>query len=181
MLIPFGILAGAGGAGPSVGPAFDLLESVILGSSASSVSFTGLDTYAADYKHLQIRYAGKSDGATRAMFMRFNAATGPYQVHSLASNGFSVSSQSTSETVMEFPVALKSTNTVDYAGAGVFDILDFSSTTKNKAIRGLYGAENITLASGGWFATTAMTSITFSLSSGNYRNISRFSLYGVKG
>ena len=182
MLIPFGILsaAGAGGDGGGV-PAFDLIESVILASSAASVTFSGLDAYAADYKHLQIRYAAKSTDASRSMFMQLNSATTPYRVHTLSANGSSVTSETTTDTSMEFPVAIKASTVTGFAGAGVFDILDYSNASKNTTVRAFTGAESITLASGALFSTAAITSITLKKGSGSFSNISRFSIYGVKG
>jgi hypothetical protein len=79
------------------------------------------------------------------------------------------------------------TNTTASAfGAGVIDILDAYSTTKNKTMRtlnGLSGGEvNIRVGSGLWRNTNAITSVTiFDADSTNLVTGSRFSIYGIKG
>jgi hypothetical protein len=78
-------------------------------------------------------------------------------------------------------------STASSFGAGVIDILDPFSTTKNKTLRGLGGitsseATNIALRSGSWASTSAVTSITcLPFSADNWVAGSRFSLYGIKG
>ena len=62
MPIPLGILAVAG-AGAGGGNSFDLLETTVLSSAASTVSFTGLSGYT-QYKHLQFRYVARTGTTT---------------------------------------------------------------------------------------------------------------------
>ena len=71
-------------------------------------------------------------------------------------------------------------------GAGVYDILDPYSTTKNKTTR-LFGGRGfvtgdhkIVLASGLWRNTASVTSIDL-VANDNFVTGSRFSLYGIKG
>lgn len=176
--------AGAGGAG-----AYDLLETTVLTSSASSVSFTGLDSYT-DYKHLQIRMTAQSDRASTSdtIELTFNSDTSSsYRSHHLRGNGSSVASFEINSTPMQLPVNMPgaSSNT-DGFGAGILDILDFSSSNKNTTVRALSGyaiaANYIALGSGGYFNTNAVTDIAFALVAGNnFGTGSRFSLYGIKG
>jgi hypothetical protein len=75
-------------------------------------------------------------------------------------------------------------------GAGVVDILDAFSTTKNKTVRafsGNYTAANnlgdrqiVHLASGVYLSTTAINSLTL-YAANNLVAGSRFSLYGIRG
>jgi hypothetical protein len=69
-------------------------------------------------------------------------------------------------------------------GAMVIDILDPFETTKNTVIRALGGfaSSEISLNSGVWLNTAALTSLTFSKygENGGYETGSRFSLYGIK-
>jgi hypothetical protein len=174
----------AGGAG-----AYDLLETQVLTSSASSVTFTGLGAYS-DYKHLQLRAVVRSDRASSVadFLVNLNADTGAnYAFHTLGGNGTSVfSSAATSQSLMETGFATGSTFTANAFGVIVMDILDFSSTTKNTTLRsltGLAGTENnqIRLVSGLYNSTSAVTSLEFtSQASTNFITGSRFSLYGVK-
>jgi cytochrome P450 len=76
------------------------------------------------------------------------------------------------------------TATASAFGAGVVDILDSYSTTKNKTIRAFYGkataSNRIALSSGFWNNTAALTQVRFS-AIGSFVTGSRFSLYGIKG
>ena len=87
-LIPLGFWAASGG-GAAGG--FDLLESEILTSSASSVTFTGLDAYS-DYEHLQIRFTDRADsfGTITSTNFRLNSDSGTnYDIHQLFGDGSS--------------------------------------------------------------------------------------------
>jgi hypothetical protein len=191
MLIPFGIFsAGAGGGGGGAG-SYDLISTTILGSSAASVTFdvTGLG---ATYKHLQIRMTPRTDRASFSvdeLYMRFNSDTGSnYASHMLYGTGSSVGSlATTTQTYSRNLVGAGSTAPSSVFGAGVIDILDAFSTTKNKTNRALTGAlgsgENqIRLSSGVWMSTSATTSVSLGPVNGtNFVSGSRFSLYGIKG
>jgi hypothetical protein len=189
MLIPLGFLAGSGG---GVASDYELIESVILGSSQSSVTFSSLDTYSSTYKHLQIRWTARSDRSGQdndVLGIRFNGDSGSnYAFHRLGGDGSSVFSESgTSQTLPAFGYTVAAgTTTSNSFGAGVIDILDPYSTTKNKTVRvlsGLTGGRSwVFLASGLWMNTASATSITVDQLYGpNFIAGSRFSLYGIKG
>jgi hypothetical protein len=178
--------AGAGGAIP----AYDLLETQILGSNQSSITFSSLGTYSSTYKHLQIRYTARSsisgtqDGATG---IRLNGDTGSnYSSHGLTGNASSVTSYNfTSQTFMFAQLMNGNTATAGAFGAGVIDLLDCYSTTKNKTLRwltGFTGADAaIRLGSGAYLNTSSLTSVTIDCRGNNYLTGSRFSIYGLKG
>jgi len=185
--IPLGILDFPTGAAA----AYDLLETQVLTSSASSVTFTGLGSYS-DYKHLQIRYTIQyinGTTGTTAMNLQFNNDTGSnYAKHQLTGNGSTVTSgATTSSSNIQLSDAGTRPSETNNFGAGVIDILDFSSSAKNTTIRALYGATTpsesyVYLTSGLWNSTSAVTSIKhFSVSGFSYSVGTRFSLYGVKG
>ena len=173
MLIPLGILdypTGAAGA-------YDLLETQVLTSSASSVTFTGLDTFS-DYKHLQIRMVTQTaaSGGYNAT-VRLNGDTGSnYAGHQLA--GLSGTMYSFSQTSTSSPAFRTSE---DYPNPNIIEILDFSNTSKNTTIREFTGSgTTIWLRSILWNDTSAVTSISMT-PTGNFIAGSRFSLYGIKG
>lgn len=181
-MIPIGILAasGAGAAG-----SFDLLETTVLGSNASSVTFSNLNTaYGSTYQHLQIRLAAKTDrGATNDnVILRFNGDSATnYSIHNLrGSSGSVVSGAGTNETkVVCRAVGGNSGN----FGAVVIDILDPFETTKYPTVRSLggYSPDIIELGSGSWRNTAAITTILLDQDVGsNFLTGSRFSLYGIK-
>jgi len=165
--------------------AFDLLETTTLTSSASSVTFSGLDSFS-DYKHLQIRYVIRSDWGTTSSQnnITFNSDTGSnYAYHLLIGSGSSVSSLGyTSRSFIYGGIGTGANSATGAFGTGVIDILDFSAT-KNTTVRTLNGANDINrigLDSGLWINTSAVTSATVTSNQGSYITGSRFSLYGVK-
>ena len=187
-LIPLGFWAASGGGAAG---AYDLLETQVLASSAASVTFTGLDTLAAGYQHLQIRMVTRYDNATTATVnakLVLDSDTGAnYSNHRLQGDGSSVSSTYFAGAayldIRDFVVGNNAT--ANAFGAAIVDILDFSSTSKNSTMRALSGSpetneSKITLSSGAWLDTAAITTIQISPSSANWLTGSRFSLYGVK-
>ena len=185
-LIPLGFWAASGGGAAG---AFDLLETQILASSASSVTFTGLGAYS-DYKHLQIRAVVKSDRSSglEQMLFRFNGDSGTnYSRHSMGGNTEDVSSFGASSQTAGFIGRVSDTLTGTNAfGPFVWDILDFSSSTKNTTTRALSGTigggvGQIFLQSAAYLNTNSITSLEIFPEFGpNLLSGSRFSLYGVK-
>ena len=186
MPIPLGILAVAGAGAAGAPSSFDLLETTVLGSSASSVTFSSIDQ---SYKHLQIRMVSRNSGDTTSPTLRFNSDSGAnYATHRLYGFGESVTSGAVTGDPSMALIAFRSnslSSTTDF-GAGIVDILDYTNTSKNTTIRGLGGREQgngstsdfVVLLSGVWLNTSAVTSIT--LSTNTYQAGSRFSLYGIK-
>ena len=188
MLIPLGILAASGGV---AGASYELIESTILTTNTSSVTFSSLATYASTYKHLQIRYTARATftSASRgAVEMRFNGDTGAnYDSHALYGDGSSVTSfYNAANQIFIFDVPYINTSGNEYA-AGVVDILDAYSTTKNTTTRALAGFASIGgfnrlgLNSGLYRNTSAVSSVTLFAGAHNFYSGSRFSLYGVRG
>lgn len=178
--------SGGGGAA-----AYELISTTVLGSGQSSVTFSGLGTSGAAYKHLQLRYVARTDHTgTQSAFVRLNGDSGAnYAYHSLEGNGGSVVSSATSSATAAFMYlgGLPGNNsTTGIFEGSIMDILDFSSTTKNKTLRNMNGTmgnvvSNIRLTSGLWMNTAAITSIVISPQSANFIAGSRFSLYGLRG
>ena len=158
------------------GGAFDLLETTTLTSSASSITFSGIDQ---SYKHLQIRSVARGvDGGN--IKATFNGDAGSnYAAHGLYGTGSAVASFA-SLSRSNVIVAEAGTNTnVFYAS--VTDIVDYSSTTKYKTIKGLMGSTLILLRSGVWMNTSAITSINLSCQTNDFTAGTRISIYGIKG
>jgi hypothetical protein len=171
------------------GGAFDLLETTTLTSSASSVSFTGLGSYS-DYAHLQIRFLVRSSRSaiSDALVLNVNGDTGNnYRAHMLRGSGSSVTSAAyLDQNRIEVCNIIGDTGATGNFNAGVMDLLDFASTSKNKTFRQLSGqttnSQNIEFRSGLWQSTSAITSLVFAQESGpNFVSGTRFSLYGIKG
>jgi hypothetical protein len=171
------------------GKDYDSIATVSVSTPVSSISFTSIP---ATYKHLQIRYLSRSSRATTSdsVGMQLNTNTGSnYARHFLSGDGATASAgASTSATQMTVAMSAAANNTAGVFGVGVIDILDYTSTDKNKTIRTLSGIDNngdgtVQLGSGLFFATpAAVTSILFNVQSGsaNFQQYSQFALYGVK-
>jgi hypothetical protein len=187
MLIPLGILAGSGAGFESD---YELISTTVLGTAASSVTFSSLGDYSSTYKHLQIRGVARTDrnDTLDNVLLRFNgdATALAYSLHNLLGNGSSVSSGGAAgqdRILVSYVPALTSTANT-YAGF-VTDIVDPYSTTKNTTVRSLGGQNDnnfrlIGLYSGAYYNTSAVSSITLTATT-NYVAGSRFSLYGMKG
>lgn len=187
MLIPLGILASAGGVPPAL-PTYELIATTVLTGNASSVTFNSLDTYASDYRHLQVRFAGTMDTVNRWWSWQANGNTSSiYRTHQLLGDGGTCYSLNTLQNRAWLLYAHDNNSTLASV-AGVVDYLDAFSTTKNKVSRGFAGTANgssqqgVALSSGFFPSTDAISSLTFLLSdSGNFRSGTRFSIYGVRG
>jgi hypothetical protein len=182
-LIPLGILSSAGS---QLSGTYELIESRILATTTASITFDNLSGYSATYKHLQIRYASRATVDSGTIFATFNGVTGTsYASHRIIANGSTVTSDAFTSRANAFVGSNgTSDNAANVFAAGVIDILDFSSTTKNKTTRALAGVSgtfsSVTLTSGLFNSTAAVTSITLFGNVGNLVTGSRFSLYGIR-
>ena len=188
MLIPLGIIASAGVSAGS----FDLLETQVLGSSQTTITFASLSGLGSTYKHLQIRAVtrntstaggGNTYGANG--IIRFNGvSTSSYRTHYLQGDGSSAVSGDYGSVTGVYVQDLGGSwdsNTANQFAASVIDILDPFDTNKNTTTRGLTGVSRIQLDSGAWFNTAAITNITITQDGSQFKQGSRFSLYGIKG
>jgi hypothetical protein len=165
----------------------EFLEEVVLTSSASSVTFSGLGAYS-DYKHLQLRAIARTDAATSstAAKLNFNSDTGAnYAQHRIGAAGSSVFSSAAASQNNGTPFSIVGTDISDAWGVGIMDILDFSSAYKNTTVRTLGGyAGGLSLVdfrSDLYISTSAITQLQLTAQSGSFIAGSRFSLYGSKG
>jgi hypothetical protein len=166
--------------------AFESIASQTLGSNTSSVTFSSISS---DYQHLQLRYLIRdTNGAI--VFIRFNGDTtaGNYVSHTFTAygpGGIGSNAYTSSQTYIRLEdTPYLATNMWT---AGVIDVHDYGSTTKNKTIQNFNGYDTnntddqaIVLSSGLWLSTSAITSVTFGVSGGNFTTGSVFSLYGIK-
>ena len=175
---------------PPPPPAFDLLETQVLSASTGSVTFSSLNTFAADYTHLQIRYLARSTrGDVDSVFrMRFNGDTGAnYNAHFIGANGSALLSEdntgaSSSGIWMGYSVS-GANATANFFAGGIIDITDPFNPNKNTITRTFIGQPNpsymrMALHSGLWRNTTPITSVSLVDVFGNVVAGSRFSLYG---
>ena len=186
-LSALGIFSAAGAGGGPVGD-YELIESQILGTTASSITFSSLATYASTYKHLQIRLTARDNLADNinVLFARLNGDTGTnYTSHLLRGNGSNVASfRSAATTYIEAGMTASNTTTANGFSSVVIDILDAFSSTKNTTTRSLSGlasnANDVRITSGLFINTASITSITLGPVGASFVSGSRFSLYGIR-
>jgi hypothetical protein len=148
----------------------------------TSLTFTGIPQ---GYKHLQVRVLQKMTTAIRWTWVQFNGDAGEnqYTYHSLRGNGSSASGAGSAFATTYGRVSLADTQ----FGGAIFDILDYTNTSKIKVVRSLWGTDlngsgDVGINSSAWNNTTAITSIKIGCEgSDTYAQYSRFSLYGIKG
>jgi len=158
------------------------------GGGAASVSFSSIPS---TYTHLQVRGILRSTGAGSADFFAtstFNSDSGSnYSVHYLFGDGASVTASGLSSQTKNYAgVGIQTSGLANTFGVLVLDILDYANTNKYKTIRSLSGddrngAGSITLISGAWLSTSAITSMVLIPPTGNFAQYSHFALYGIKG
>jgi hypothetical protein len=180
----------AAGAEVGVAGSYELIATEILTASQTSVVFSSLGDYASTYKHLQIRATARTNrgSLTDGISVRLNADTANnYARHGLYGDGSSVASYGlANQSFMPGIDTSANSSAANIFGAGVIDLLDPYSTTKNKTVRALAGNPStgfsVSLGSGHWRNTASVTSITLFPQLGtNIVAGSRFSLYGIKG
>lgn len=182
------------GAGEDIAT-FDSIASITAAGGETLLSFTSIPS---TYKHLQIRTlirnvrALNTVGGCEIYFNGENTGSN-YNSHLLSSGGSTGSVSSNGPTYsfagigwLSIPFA---STTANAFGAGIMDIHDYASTSKNKTIRVFSGADVTTgvgscgLFSGLWTNTSAINSISFFTGGGGneFAAGSTFSLYGIKG
>jgi hypothetical protein len=164
---------------------FDLLETRALESDTSSVSFTSLETYAADYKHLQIRTStrGTTAAASVSVDLVINNDTGAnYSFSLIEGNGTSGSPYRESGSILFLAPTAAASSASNIFGSTVTDILDAFSVSKNKTIKTIGGwSGSVQMVTGHRRSLEAISSIEIKSRTGNFVAGSRFSIYGVKG
>ena len=89
-LSALGIFSAAGAGGAAFSSDYELISTTILGSSQTSVSFSGLGTYSSTYKHLQLRMVlrGDRNGGAEGLMGRLNGDTAAnYANHTVRGSG----------------------------------------------------------------------------------------------
>jgi hypothetical protein len=164
---------------------YESIATTTLASTTASVTFSSISSA---YTHLQIRCIARDSSTPGTLDLQFNGDTGSnYARHALYGDGASAAAAgSATQTYMRAGDIATSGSTANVFGAYVIDILDYTSTNKNKTMRALGGFDNngsgtINLRSSLWYATpAAITSITLFITSSSFAANSSFALYGIK-
>lgn len=160
-----------------------LISRTTLTSASSSVTFSSIPS---TYQHLQLRVNFLADSTNGyAAWIRLNGSSSSiYSWHYLYGNGSSAGAGSGASSTWIYAGTVNGFNTT-YPQVGIYDIHDYTSTAKNKTLRGfagidLNGSGDAGLYSGLWQSTSAITSLTF-VSDVAFKTGSTFALYGMKG
>lgn len=107
--------------------------------------------------------------------------------HFLKGDGASATAGSRSSTNIEMIETTGNTSTASMFGVAIIDLLDYTSTTKNKTFRSLTGNDQngslgeLRLMSGSYGATTnAIDTLRFYSAFASIAQYSSFALYGIK-
>jgi hypothetical protein len=174
-----------GGNDVILGGSYDAIATANGTGSSGVITFSSIPS---TYKHLQIRWISKSTSTGSYNTLNFNSDTASnYSTHILYGDGATVTSswEATQPRINLYGSSVTSTATNVYA-THVIDILDYTSTNKNKTVRALGGQDSngsgvIFLTSGLWRnSSTAINSITITANASNFTTASQFDLYGIK-
>ena len=170
------------------GPAFESIATVTLTGTASTFTFTSIPS---TYTHLQIRGIALGNSTVNA-FITFNGDTATnYNYHWVGGDGTNASINAASSTNQIVGLTSGFVGSTTIGAASIMDILDYASTNKYKTLKAINGYDGnqshagyipVTLSSGFWRSTSAITSITITVSGGyNWLANSKMALYGIKG
>ena len=162
------------------------IATTLVGTATGTITFSNIPQ---TYKHLQVRAVGKSTTTSdQDLNWRYNGDTGAnYSIHYLLGMGTAAfAAGAGNNTFIRTNSFLPRSTYTSMYGATVIDILDYSSSSKNKTSRHLTGSDNngsgqVVFDSGCWYNTAPITSILFYPGSGNFEANTRISLYGIKG
>lgn len=162
---------------------YESIATVTVGAGGSStITFSSIPS---TFKHLQIRFMGSITSGGQIGFMRFNSDTtaANYYTHALEGDGSTIYAYA----VNTFPRYTSLPSGTNQEGVGVVDILDYTNTSKYSTVRALGGVDRngsgeVTLYSGLWKNTAAITQIDLVPNSGaTFRQYTHAALYGIKG
>ena len=166
-------------------PAFESIATSTVGSGGSSgITFSSIP---GTFKHLQVRCIYRNTVQNANLRARYNGDTGSnYITHHLYGDGSSAGSFDNG--VNSYMYLGNARPSANIFSAWVIDILDYTSTAKNKTTRTLTGydtnggaSQDVEINSGLWFATpAAITSIDFFPGTNLFAEYSSFALYGIK-
>lgn len=175
---------------PVVPSNFFKIATVTASGGETSLSFTSIPS---TYKHLQVRVIYRdtaSASGSASATVNFNNDSGAnYDFHQVRANNSTVNAFSyvsyNSMSMQDFGILAGSGTNL--FGAGIMDIVDYTSTSKYKTVK-MFGGQNanssstsyeMAISSGLWTSTSAITSMTFGSGYTSFAAGSTFSLYGV--
>ena len=153
-------------------PTYDLLDSTTLGTSATSVTLSGIS---GSYGDLILVVDGTTSLVTN-QDLQFNSDTGSNYSYVIASGDGSSASSSTATTTYIRAGRMTTTQSNQ-----IIQIMDYSATDKHTTTLSRANADEVRMIAGRWADTSAVTSLTISAapSPRTYDAGTTFYLYGV--
>ena len=162
--------------------AYESIASYTLGSTGT-VTFSSIPQ---TYQHLQIRFLARHSASGNINgLIRLNGSSTSLITHYLTGDGSSASAAASSRTGVALDIIGNAYTSGIFATA-IVDIHDYTSSTKNKTVRlfagfDTNGAGQVTMNSGLYNSTTAVSSIDIVTDGSGFLTGSTFALYGIKG
>jgi len=171
-------------------------ESIATFTAAGGETSLTFSSIPATYASLQIRGISRDTAAfnyNQELGVRFNSDTGSnYAWHRLigsSAGSVSANGSASATSIATYYSGCCDNATASVYGANIFDIHDYASTTKYKTVRYFSGVDTntssaefgVTLGSGLWQSTSAVTSINIRSLYTAFKAGSTFALYGIKG
>jgi hypothetical protein len=182
ILESIGSVKGFGWGALAAGGSYESIATAYGNGSSDTITLSSIPS---TYTHLQLRVFAWASGASAAT-IKFNGG-GTYSDHFLYGTGATAASAGDiSDTVIRANIRVGG-GTANIYGTAIIDILDYANTNKYKTVRSLTGRDEngsgiVSLASGLYQATTAISSITIvGNASTAWTTASSFALYGIKG
>jgi len=168
-------------------------ESIASATGTGSSATITFGSIPSTYASLQIRINGKGASnynGTEFVVVTANGDTGTnYTYHGLQGYGTGVQAYGyTAQNYMALGnIQQSGTSNTDIMSGVIIDVHNYASTTQNKTFRSISGSDrngsggSLTLSSGLWINTNAISSITLVNNVGNWTTQTTIALYGIKG
>jgi hypothetical protein len=173
---------------PTAATSFESIATATVGAGGqNSIEFTSIP---ATYSHLQLRGLSRSPDASNIIIQFNNNTSAVYSFHALYTNGTNTfyPQATINSTFANFAASNYSAAASNLLAPSICDIFDYANTNKFKTIRTLTGidtnqtaGQGVTLQSGNWRSTSAITSIKIQGTSPPFSQYTTFALYGIKG
>lgn len=182
------LVAGITGSGGASLSSYESIATATGTGSSGTITFSSIPS---TFKHLQLRIMSRIDGVgTGDQYGRIrpNAdSTTNYTYHALYGNGTSATADGNASGTFNGVTLsnLRGGNAAGIMSVNIVDILDYTSTTKNKTFRLFSGWDTngsgfVYQISSLWLSTNAISSIEIFHNGANFTTASTFALYGIK-
>lgn len=162
-------------------PTYDLLASTELSTATSTVTFSSLNTVAADYRHLVVHIDAKASASSYYAYMRFNSSSITQHYTYMNGNASSKAAGYTGDDKFQLGGNGSYWRSSENSSV-IIEIPDFAITTKYKTalVRFNNPYLAVELMACRWPSTSAITSVSFTMNVSTFASGGKFYLYGIK-